>query len=221
MPLAAQAVRCVEGCGEGTGTLAAIGLVVAMLSLGAALAAWKVSSGSLAIVEEEHSVFKAQLAARADFSLTIESIGGAIIGTGQPHVEVIWRLGVKNIGDRVANDVGINFLVPEEGIEELLWTDEAGTFMPQTASDRLKTSEKLPASDGTSWPAQYLATSVDRFTKSTHHVIHARAVIDCPPDVGETRIVPVKFKVWCDDLPDDVDARWETQELMLSRVAIS
>ena len=115
---------------------------------------------------------------------------------------------------------GDNFLVPEEGVEDLLWTDEAGTHLPQTASERLKTSEELPASDGTSWRAQYMATSVDRFTKSTHHVIHARAIIDCPAELGQTRIVPVKFKVWCDDLPDDVEARWETQELMLSKVAL-
>jgi len=201
--------------------VAAIGLVVAMLSLAAALAAWKVASRSLAIVEEEHGVFKAQLAARADFDLTVEPINGSIIATGQTYVEVVWRLGIKNTGDRVGHDVGINFLVPEEGVEDLLWTDEAGTHMPQTASERLKTSEELPASDGTSWRAQYMATSVDRFTKSTHHVIHARAIIDCPAELGQTRFVPVKLKVWCDDLPDDVEARWKTQELKLSKAALS
>jgi hypothetical protein len=221
MPLAAQAIRCVEGCGEGTGTVSAIGLVVAMLSLGAALAAWKVSRRSLAIVEDEHKVFKGQLDARADFDLTIEPIGGSILATGRPHVEVIWRLGIKNTGNRAANDVGINFLVPEKEVSELLWTDEAGTLRPSTASDRLTTSEELPGSDGTSWPAQYLATTVPRFTKRTHHVIFARAVIACPTAIGDTRVIPVKFKVWADEMPDEVEARWKTQELKLSRAAIS
>jgi hypothetical protein len=192
-----------------------------MLSLGAAIAAWRLASNSFSILKDEHEVFKAELNARADFRLSIETLNkGSIIGTSQPEVQLIWKLGIKNTGDRAANDVGINFLIPEQGIRDLLWTDEAGTLWPATASDRLTTSEELPGSDGTAWPAQYLAKTVGRFTKRTNHVLFARAIIKTPGP-GESRVVPVKFKVWADEMPDDVEDRSVTYEVRFDYVGIS
>lgn len=219
LPAAVESVRCIEGCGGGGEPAAYIGLVVAFLSLAVAFAAWRVSQNSLKIAREEHRVFLRQLNARADFELTIEGKDhGPEIVTYAEEVKVVWKLGITNSGQRAAADVGINFLAPQLGVEGLVWTEETARFVSsQRAAERLTTTDELPASDGTSWPAQYLVQTLDRLSRRTHHISFAMATLVSPPP-GESRIVPVKFKVWSDELPDDVEARWVTNELIIKRL---
>lgn len=228
MIAAAQAVKCVQGCG-GDSTVSAIGIIVAFLSLGIAIAAFRISRDSLAIARREHKVFMEQVNARTDFELTVRLVdpGGAEDGDvvetyNDDELELRWELGVKVSGDKAAGDVGMNFLVPDS-TARLSWVtqrgsgikDDLGRFGPLIAP------EELDAKDGSKHPAWYLIYERPRLSKPTALVRYASAAVPLHNvEVGTDVPIPVKFKVWSDDLPDDVTERSKTMEVIVRRKSL-
>jgi len=82
----------------------------------------------------------------------------------------------------------------------------------------MTTAEELVASDGSRQLAWYLIRSLNRVSRIGAHVAFATAIISLPK-VGDEQYVPVKLKVWSDDLPDDVEDRVVTKETIVRRVA--
>lgn len=200
-----ESVRCVEGCG-GDSTVTAIALVVALLSLAAAVAAWSVSQRSLAIAGREHQIFVERLNARADFVLDLYLAGGAdghIVESDQPHVWIKWQMGMANSGQKAAEAVGVNFVVPGD-LDELAWVrqDSGPVSDPRNEYGPMSTAEELPTGSGLS--AQYLAKKVDRVSLRDNVVAFAMAAVPMPANPGEERQVIASFRVWSDDLPEDI-----------------
>ena len=218
---AVRSVRCVEGCGGDTAsTVAIIGLVVALLGIAIALAAWKIAHESLKIAREQHQEFRKELLATADFNLTIEVEGhDDLVETDADRIRLVWRLGIKNTGTKAASDVGLNFLVPKQ-LGNFSWFS-AGTSGILNANvvgaeqRRHDTSETLPA--GSEQVAgQFIDKTLSRLGLRTHHVSKAEATVVLPKP-GDERVIPVKFKVWADELPDDVDDRSIRHETIVRR----
>jgi hypothetical protein len=123
--------------------------------------------------------------------------------------------GIKNTGERAAGPTGINFLVPDD-LRRLRWETQQGRPDPGKKQEVLLTAEELEGSDGTRSTAQYLFHQYDRVSKRTHYV--GWVGMEAPvPRTGERR-VPMKFKVWSDELPDDVEERQHTIEVRVRRV---
>ena len=218
---AVHSVRCVEGCGgDAASTVAIIGLVVALLGIAIALAAWKIAHESLKIAREQHQEFRKELLATADFNLTIEVEGhDDLVETDADRIRLVWRLGIKNTGAKAASDVGLNFLVPKQ-LGSFSWFS-AGTSGILNANvvgaeqRRHDTGETLPTADE-QIPAQFIDKILSRLGLRTHHVSTAEATIVLP-NPGDEVVVPVKFKVWSDELPDDVDDRSIRHEVTVRR----
>jgi hypothetical protein len=212
---AASPVRCIEGCGGGgePTVLALIGLVMAFLSLAIALKAWKVSDSSLAIANQQHQEFLKALQARADFdvSLHLEEHPDWLVETDSDEVRLKLRLVITNSGTKAATDVGVNLLAPAE-LRDLKSEGKQAT----TPTTKI---EELTASDGSTYPAQYLVELIPRFSLSMTNIKFASAVFDAPKMPGDERLVPLLFRVWSDDMPDDVDVRSATGEIQIRRTA--
>jgi hypothetical protein len=234
VPIAAvHSVKCVEGCG-GDSTVAIVGIVVGVLSFLVAIAAVWVARRSLGNAEEhlgmartEHSEFMRQLNARADLEVEaylhdMPPMENGALEASDAEVTIRWRMGIKNIGAKPANDVGVNFLVPQAGILALHWAAESGqaTYDPAMHGP-MTTSEELVGGDHSRHPAQYLIREIRRVTRRSHFVFFAGCRATMPEQPGQERTVPYKFKVWSDDLPDDVEASVFEREVTLRRVADS
>ncbi len=201
-------VRCIEGCGGGEPTaLTLLGLVVAFLSLAIALKAWKVSDSSLAIATQQHQEFLKALRARADFEieLYLEGHFGWIVETDADEIRLEWKLVITNSGTKAAADVGVNLLAPAD-LRDLQSEGKRATA-PTTKI------EDLQASDGSTYPAQYLVELIERFSLRMTYVKFASATVDTPRTPGDERLVPLLFRVWSDDMSDDVDIRSVTAEV--------
>lgn len=213
MLAAVESVRCVEGCGGGN-TVAIIGLVVALLSLGIALAAWRVSQDSLRIARREHQVFMDRLNARADFAVTLyladrkapEHVLEVTNPAGTP-VRLKWQLGIENVGDKPADGALINFLLPAVATDPK-WVTQTGNPIPDRGLRHgpMSTAEELVAENNSRHPAQYLIMEMDRVPLKGSRVAFASAAIPTPA-VGDEVRVPVSFRIESDDLPDDVRER--------------
>lgn len=211
---AAKAVRCIEGCGgESTSTITAIGLVLALVGVAIALMAWRSAAGALTIAREQHKEFLGQLRARADFEigLVLEGHPSGLIETGQDEVRLRWSTKIENCGNRAATDVGINFLAPND-LRSLAWDQ-------QDATKPSSTIERLKASNGTTHPAQYVVRLMERLSLRMVHINYASAVADTPKNPGEERIIPVMFRVWSADLPDEIKWRVVESEVTIRRTA--
>ena len=169
------------------------------------------------MAREEHQAFLQEMRATADFDLTVEldDVVGNVIETTADQFALVWRLGIKNSGEKAANDVGVNFLIPQ-GIPGFAWrTARTDAHTVGAAREIELTPEILTASDGAESQAQYLATKIDRIDLRTHHVLRAEATMR---PAGAETIISVKFKVWADELPDEVEARWVTHEVVVRKV---
>jgi hypothetical protein len=219
--LAAQPVECVKGCG-GDSTVTAIGLIVAFLSLAVAVSAWRLSNKSLGIATTEHRVFMERLNARADFELNCyvvsPPLNDGVYETTASVFAIKWQMGITNSGEKAANDVGVNFLIPHERTvpKSFGWVTQANQRIGD-AGRVMTTAEELVATDGSRHPAHYLILEIPRQTRRTAGVIFATADLKSPPP-GEEIAIPYKFKVWSDDLPDDVEARTVEGEIRVRRV---
>jgi len=224
--MAIKAVRCVEGCG-GDSTVTIIGLVVALFSLGAAVLAWRVSQKSLELAsaehsmsKEEHKAFLDRLAARADFKLDLsldDDEGSDIVITNRQYVQIIWKMGVENIGKKAADSVGVNFVVPCD-LEDLNWCTQDGTPLNDAHQEYgpLRTGEELP--DGSGKPSQYLIKKVARVSLRAPAVTFATAKVRVPATIGEERRVPASFRVCSDDLLDEMDSQHEDLTITVRRI---
>jgi hypothetical protein len=225
--LGVQSVECVKGCG-GDSTITAIGLAVAFLSLAVAFAAWRISHRSLDIANTEHQEFMRQLNARADFELTlyVDSPAledGSVLESEQPVAGIRWEMGIHNSGDKAANDVGANFLIPADLDRDFFrWVTQSGESRNDDPAKTgpMTTPEELLASDQSRHPAQYLIREVERQTRKGDRLLFAFAQAKMPPH-GEERKLPFKFKVWSDDLPDDVEERTIEREITLRRPSLT
>jgi len=208
----AEPVRCVEGCGGGDpSTLGILGFVIALLSLGAAFKAWKISDASLEIANAQHQEFLKQLRARADFKLELHLEGhpGPVVETTADEVTLRWRMTIENSGDKAATDVGVNLLIPAD-LRNLRSDEKTGTTPPTTI-------ERLQASDGSDYPAQYLAELVSRFSLRMARITYASATVKTPTTPGQERLVPAVFRVWSPDMPDEVEFRSVKSEVRIRR----
>lgn len=227
MPIAAaQTVKCVEGCG-GDSTLAIVGIVIAFLSFLVAFAAWRIALHSLRISRREHEVFMRQLNARADFNVQAyivdlpRPLEDGVLELDVPEVTLKWQLGIENTGTKAANDVDVNFLIPREGVERFEWITQANVpaHDPQRHGP-MTTAEELVANDDSRHPAWYLVRQIPRVTRRSHPVLFASCVAKMPEEPGAERVVPFKFTVSSDDLPDDVEDREWQREFRLRRYAV-
>lgn len=224
-------VECVNGCGSGgdVSALGMIGLAVALISMALAVYAVKLSKqsadsarNSLGIAEEQHAVFLQQRDARAEFELSIyldRYPPTKVIETTEDEVRLKWNMGIQNVGSKVASRVGVNLLIPSS-LTNFHWTDQTGRFVLSNPTQLLQTSEELPAGDGSSEPSQYLVETLDTVDLTTSQVCFASATVESPPP-GQERTVPVKFKVWSDDLTPNEQgerARYEILETTIRRV---
>jgi hypothetical protein len=209
----ATPVRCIEGCSGGdSGTLGIIGIVLAVVGVMIALKAWRVSDAALSIAREQHQEFLKGLRARADFAVAVELEGhpDGVVETTEDKVALEWKTKIESTGEKAATGVGINFLAPAE-LQDLRWEGKS-------ASSPTTPIEKVTASDGTTYPAQYLVDLIERFGLKLVQVKFVYATVDAPVHPGEDRLVPVLFRVWSADMPDDVGMRFVESEVRIRRI---
>lgn len=230
--VAVQRVDCVHGCTNGTDTLTLAlsigGLVVAILSVGLATYAAiqsrrsaNAAAESLMMAREEHAEFMRDLRAHAEFELSVSLDNGrdGVIETDQDRTALYWTAGFNNTkGEKPAAAAGINFLVPQD-LYNLSWRSQE-TGRVWGAEHAMTAPELLPAADGTSYPTRYLEDRVAPVDRTTHYVSFAQAEVEVPRAPGDERIVPVKFKVWSDDLEPNENgerSRWVRHETIIRR----
>jgi hypothetical protein len=209
-------VRCVEGCGDPT--LAIVSIVIAIVSVGVAITALLITRRSFKMAKAEHEVFLDQLGARADLSVNVsldypEADEDGVIVTRATRQAVRVLIGVESIGQKAAEHVGFNVLLPLRA-DEPKWTNQRGRITDP--GDPTTTPEQLTTSDGEEHPTHYVDKITDRIG-SEHRASYVTFHVELT-EAGEEVRIPIKGKVWCDDMPEGVDERVKKIELTLRRV---
>lgn len=214
-------VECVEGCG-GESVLAVASIVIAAVSVIATLASLYTNRRMFKMARTEHAAFLAQLNARADFKPTVEvphhEIVDGVLETEADRIGITLQIGIANTGDKSAPNVGVNLLLPAK-VRDVEWIADKNRGLPLPTQDRaagpLDTPEELIAKDGSRHRAYYLTRIYDTIGTSTHVVGFAKLGVAMPGGPGTHEIVvPVKLKVWNDDVPQ---GRIEQIEFTLRR----
>ena len=222
-----------ENCGGTDWTAVAIGVVgvvIGALALIYAARASKVATRTLKVNEEQHAMAKAQhdlerqqyeqdqveRSARASFKLSVDIVNadagtdGGMLTTEGNHAMVRLRIGIENVGDRVAGPTTVNVLLPAQygGGSALRWCDEGGADIPDGPAPTT-TSEQIGNGANTG-PAVYLYCNVPTVSVRSPVILfmrfHVGPLREHPIDV------PVRIKAQADELPHDI------QEVTLDRV---
>lgn len=214
-----QKVECIGGCGGGgiPSNAEVIAVAAALASLAVAFYAVKIARGSLSIAEAQHSEFLRELRARADFAIKIKATGGGdVVDTEAGRIDLHWLIEITDVGEKVANHVGINFAVPRE-LTEFKWVrgDEDSTLTPQIGAHNI--TGDLIASDGTSYQPQAISKIAERLGR-TGRWTKASASVEVPRRVGERKVIPFRLKLRSDDLPDDVTSVAYEDEVVIRRI---
>jgi hypothetical protein len=182
-------------------------IVIAAIALG--ISAW-----ALGISNREHKEFMNRLRARARFELSIAVPGGKEVEPGQwllvtdgSVVYVRVQLGFKNIGERAAGPSLLNVVVPS-GLSDFKWCGPGGEDV-DTRSHVAQTPERLTDGSRDGVPGQYLSMEVARVARRPHHLKFIRFAVRLEGLNAEV-VVPVKFTLQADELPDDVQEEFVT-----------
>jgi hypothetical protein len=202
-------VHCVEGCdGGGVDGYNLAGLGIAPLSLVIAVVALRIAFRGLGIARAEHAVRTKERSARGDLEPTLRVVAPGtdeegVIESPPMRLTVRVEAGITSVGDKPAEHVGINLLLPLRA-EEPIWTDPQGR--PTRDGALNTTSEVLTDQDGKQHPVHYLDKTVSRIGPEAR-VAYVTFHVASSPKAGQELRIPIKFKVWCDDMPEGVDER--------------
>lgn len=215
-------VECVEGCG-GDSLLAVASIAIATISVIVAAASLYTNRHMLRMARTEHQVFLDMVLSRADFKLDVwiqhHEVTDGVIETDADRIGVQLQLGIANTGKKAASSVGVNLLAPTTA-DVFTWITPQGQDLGgrDDTSGPVSTAEELVAEDGTRHPAHFLIRQIHRVGLRDSHVSFAKLSFRMPPQPGSEIVVPVKFKVWADELPDDLEDRVRQIEFRLRRV---
>jgi len=221
---AIRQVECVGGCGGGgdVSTLGAIGLAVALISVGLAVYAVKLSKqsadsarASLAIAEEQHSVFMKEIRASATFEVTVEAVEPEASGTvPSGEQRVMWGIALKNVGEKAATHVGLSFYAPRQ-VGGLTWALTRAVSRKWGSDQRTDSEQVLEASDGSRWTTRVLRHELDRLGVDEHYVVFVTGIVSGLPP-GVERRLPGKLIAWSEDLADGVPQVQATGEISVT-----
>jgi hypothetical protein len=194
-----------------------IGVAAALASLAIALYAVKISRGSLAIAEDQHTEFIKELQARADLRLNIRATGnGKVINAVANRVEITWSIEIENVGARPAKQVAVSFGAPRS-ITDLRWDGSDDDVPFSKRSGRHDVKPDLIASDGSTHPQQ----AINKLTEHIGRVkrfARVKGTVEIPEEAGTEVFVPARLIVGSDDLPDDVPSLTLDHEIAIRRV---
>lgn len=160
-------VRCLN-CGGSDQSLALIGVIIALIALGVAVAAMVYTGKQHAIAQREHVEFMKQLNARARFQLTARVLNAALDGAleiahGTTTAYARIEIGLTNTGEKSAGPTTIKVLLPGS-VRGFRWLTSGGTVYGE---EPVPTSEVLTLPQGGQPSAQYLSCEVPRVSNRT------------------------------------------------------
>ncbi|HEX5308065.1 MAG TPA: hypothetical protein VFW38_03185 [Solirubrobacteraceae bacterium] len=178
---------------------ALVGVVAAVIAAVCAFVA-------LAWSRSEHNEFLRRMRARARFVITLQAIMSepavevddplAVSAAAGQAFEQMLEIGLTNTGDGAAGPTVVNVLVPAY-VRVFVWTT-AGSRVTSDQRDSRETEETLTQGDR-EVPSRWISCEVPRVSTRTPVLLHFRLNVD-----AFAQRVPVRVKVQCDELPDDV-----------------
>lgn len=169
---------------------------VAVGSLLVTLGSLVVAARALRLNRENADVAARERGRRAGFSIELTAKSADWSSDGEIHVLI--GVGVSNTGDLAAGRTGINLAVPED-IAVFKWEHVVGEQRAaEPAPERL--GEGADARQ-----AKYIDRELDRVGVRGTRLVRARAVTTVPRDAAYR--LPVRARVWADELPDRVEER--------------
>jgi hypothetical protein len=224
--------ECVGGCGQGgndamTLIIGVVGLLVALTS---AILAWRAmasskksaesASASLRIAEEQHKIFMKEQSARAKLELRIDLVGhpDLLVETNVSRIKLVWTLGIRNVGDKAATHVSVQWFAPL-GLTELKWDTAPEESLATQRSGPWNLSQSIDDSDGETHPVYFITKIVDWLgIRGAWRYSNASAYLTVPPNAGEELKIPVLLVAASDDLGRDTPQERLESEIVVRRI---
>lgn len=210
-----------------------LGLVIAAAAFLVAIEAWKsardnleVAEDALEISREQHSEFLKRLNAHAKYVVIPQLIhptapdDGVVTYKGDARLTVRWMIGVKNIGEKAGTHVKVNVILPLR-VENPIWTTPEGKpIKSDYPSGPFLTPEVLLRSDGSDPQefSHYLLKVIPRVGIKRNNVVMTVQGEIIMPDTNSPVVIPVKAKIWSDEMEDDLNSVAEVIETTFTRV---
>jgi len=196
-------VTCSNCHAGGSATLTYVAVIAAVVAALAAVAT--------AVFEGvQQRVFLNQLRAHANFSLTLSLVPGSFqpppagsdsLAFSAPREanQALVQVGITNSGSRAASETTINLLVPAT-VQAAYPCDGGGNrAVDRGRSPLLPTDETLLSEAGAPLPARWVSTTCPRVSTRTPVLVFF--FVQVPASSGH---VPIRVKVQCDELAEDV-----------------
>jgi hypothetical protein len=231
-----EAVRkfeCIGGCGsvDGNSATLVLGVIGVIVALTSAVLAWRAmasskksaetAAASLRIAEEQHRIFMREQDAHAELELRIGIVGhpDLLIETNAARVKLVCTLGIRNVGDRAATHVSVNWYVPQS-LTGLKWESTQEETLATQKAGPWTLGQSIEDSDGTSHPVYFITKIVDWLgTRGNWRYSNASAYVQVPANEGEKLKIPVLLMAASDELNRGTPQEKLQSEIVVRRIA--
>ena len=133
-----------------------------------------------------------------------------MIRTDDLTITVRVEIGLKNVGERAAQETVLNVIVPRV-FRNFRWSGSRGEVLPEVRPPSIP--RRSTDAEGVVHVSHYLDKTIARVTRRTHYVTFVVLNVNVPR--SGVKSVPVRVTAEADELPDDDP---EESELLMVRV---